>query len=265
MRVVIVGAGNLGTVVAKSLISHELSSDAVSLVTRDRSKNDLIHHAVGIRPSSLPSLTDEDMVVLTVKPQDAGTLGDTLREHLPPKVVILSMMAGVSIATLTDQLNHSYVARAMPNLGARVRESATTYYVPHYFSTEQEHRVERVTRSCGQAWKVEREELIDLATAVAGSGPAYLCWLGEQIEAVAKDCGLPGGDAHAIVLQTLKGAVAYLETDGASFAQLRERVTSPHGTTAAALEVLRHGEADEVVRRAIRAAFERAIELGRHK
>jgi pyrroline-5-carboxylate reductase len=150
----------------------------------------------------------------------------------------------------------------MPNLGARVRESATTYFVPSSFSSEQEKRVEQVVRSCGQSWKVEREELIDVATAVAGSGPAYVCWLGEQIESVARECGLPTGDAHALVLQTLKGAVAYLEADGATFAELRERVTSPNGTTAAALEVLRSAEADVIVRRAIRAAFDRAVELG---
>lgn len=265
MRVVIVGAGNLGTVLAKSLLSHGLSSEAIALVARDSSKSDLVEHASGIRPGSLPLLTDEDVVVLTVKPQDVASLRVALRGQVPPKGVILSMMAGVSIATLTEQLNHLYVARAMPNLGARVRESATTYYVPPSFSPEQEHRVEQVVRSCGQAWKVEREKLIDVATAVAGSGPAYVCWLGEQIEAVARDCGLPEGDAHALVLQTLKGAVAYLETDGATFAQLRERVTSPNGTTAAALEVLRRAEADEIVRRAIRAAFERAVELGRRE
>lgn len=262
MRIVIVGAGNLGSVIAKSLLSSGLSSDAIALVTRDFSKNDLVHQNTGVRPGELPSLTNDDVIVLTVKPQDASALGAGLRGSIPPKAVVLSMMAGVSIATLTEQLAHSNVARAMPNLGARVRESATTYYVPPSFSFEQEKLVEQVVRSCGQAWKVEREELIDVATAVAGSGPAYVCWLGEQIEAVARECGIPGGNAHALVLQTLKGAVAYLEIDGATFAELRERVTSPNGTTAAALEVLRRAEADTTVRRAIRAAFERAVELG---
>lgn len=262
MKVVIVGAGNLGTVVAKSLLSSGLPPDVIALVTRDFSKNDLVHRNTGIRPGELPSLTNEDVIVLTVKPQDASALSEGLRGRIPTKAVVLSMMAGVSISTLAERLAHPVVARAMPNLGARVRESATAYFVPPSFSSEQEKRVEQVVRSCGQAWKVEREELIDVATAVAGSGPAYVCWLGEQIELVARECGIPDGDAHALVLQTLKGAVAYLETDGATFAELRERVTSPNGTTAAALEVLRRAEADITVRRAIRAAFDRAVELG---
>ncbi len=262
MRIVIVGAGNLGSVVAKSLLSSGLSSDAIALVTRDFSKNDLVHQSTGIRPGELPSLTNDDVIILTVKPQDASALGAGLQGRIPPRAVVLSMMAGVSIATLAEKLSHSVVTRAMPNLGARVRESATTYYVPPNFSPEQEKLIERVVRSCGQAWKVEREELIDVATAVAGSGPAYVCWLGEQIESVARECGLPEGDAHALVLQTLKGAVAYLEADGATFAELRARVTSPNGTTAAALDVLRFAEADTAVRRAIRAAFDRAVQLG---
>jgi pyrroline-5-carboxylate reductase len=262
MRIVIVGAGNLGSVVAKSLLSSGLSSDDIVLVARDLSKNDRVQQSTGVQPRELPSLANNDVIVLTVKPQDASALGVGLHGRIPPKAVILSMMAGVSIATLSEQLAHSIVARAMPNLGARVRESATTYYVPPSFSPEQEKLIERVVRSCGRAWKVAREELIDVATAVAGSGPAYVCWLGEQIEAVARECGLPEGDAHALVLQTLKGAVAYLEADGATFAELRERVTSPNGTTAAALEVLRRAEADATVRRAIRAAFDRAVELG---
>lgn len=263
MRVVIVGVGNLGSVLASSLLTSGMSRDDVVLVVRDLSKADAIHGNVGIRPRPLPTLTSEDIIVLAVKPQDTSAVTASLRGSLPSNAVVLSMMAGVSTATLGDMLSHTLVARAMPNLGARVRESATTYYVPATFSSEQQSRVERIVMSCGQAWKVEREELVDVATAVAGSGPAYLCWLGEQIESVARECGLPVGDAHALVLQTLKGAVAYLERDGATFSELRERVTSPNGTTAAALAVLRRSEADSAVREAIRAALDRAIELGR--
>ncbi len=263
MRVIIVGAGNLGSVVAKSLLLSGMSSQDVMLVARDSSKNESITQSIGLCPVTLPALQSDDVVVLTVKPQDARAVASGLQAKVPAGAVVLSLMAGVSVATLTQLLSHNLVARAMPNLGARVRESATTYYIPADFSVEQGKRVERVVQSCGQAWRVGREELIDVATAVAGSGPAYVCWLGEQIESVARECGLPAGDAHALVLQTLKGAVAYLEADGATFAELRERVTSPNGTTAAALAILKRSEADSAVRAAIRAALDRAVELGR--
>jgi pyrroline-5-carboxylate reductase len=151
----------------------------------------------------------------------------------------------------------------MPNLGAGVGESATTYFVPLEVSDAQLAHIEYVVSSCGKAWRVESETLIDLATAVAGTGPAYLCWLGEQIERVALAQGLSERDAHAIVLQTFKGAVAYLESSTETFSSLRARVTSPHGTTAAAISVLSNHKADEIFHRAVHAAYARAQELGR--
>jgi pyrroline-5-carboxylate reductase len=150
----------------------------------------------------------------------------------------------------------------MPNLGAIVAESATVYYVPPECTQAQVLHVERVVQSLGSAHRVEQEELLNVATAVAGSGPAYLCWLGEQMEHVAIAEGLSCADAHALVLQTFKGAVAYLEHGGDRFAELRARVTSPNGTTAAALTVLRESLSEEHVRAAVRAALDRSRELG---
>jgi pyrroline-5-carboxylate reductase len=149
----------------------------------------------------------------------------------------------------------------MPNLGAVMGESATTYFVPAHVNDSQLAHVEYVVSACGKAWRVDSEGLIDLATAVAGSGPAYLCWLGEHIEQVARQHGLSESDTHAIVLQTFKGAVAYLEHSGETFSSLRERVTSPHGTTAAAVSVLSNTKAADAIQSAITAAYRRAQEL----
>jgi pyrroline-5-carboxylate reductase len=109
---------------------------------------------------------------------------------------------------------------------------------------------------------VEREEVLDVITAVAGSGPAYLCWLGEQIEHVATEYGICQSDAHAIVLQTFRGTALYLEQSGLTFGELRRRVTSPQGTTAAAISVLTERSVDRSVQDAVTAACKRAQELG---
>lgn len=265
MRIAIVGVGNLGSVLAKSLVAHGISREAILLVTRDATKSEDVVARTGCVPSRLPALGDDDVMILAVKPQDFIAASGAIREALSKNTVVLSMMAGISCATLQEQLQHSAVARAMPNLGAGVRESATAFYITDSCSAAQVARVDTVIFSCGRGWRVEREELMDVATAVAGSGPAYLCWLGEQMEFVAREEGLPPADAHALVLQTLKGAVAYLEQDGATFADLRARVTSPHGTTAAALGVLGERGADELFRDAIRNASRRAAQLGRSR
>jgi pyrroline-5-carboxylate reductase len=151
----------------------------------------------------------------------------------------------------------------MPNLGASIEESATGYYYcgDTLTPSDVEH-VESLISHLGKRWRVEREELIDAVTAVAGSGPAYLCWLGEQIERVAIEFGISPEDAHAIVLQTFRGTALYLEQSGQTFSELRRRVTSPQGTTDAAISVLSERSADVVVREAVGAACKRARELG---
>jgi pyrroline-5-carboxylate reductase len=235
------------------------------LVARDATKAIEIQARTGYAAQSLPSLSNEDVAILAVKPQDFEAASEGIRAVLSEGTVVLSMMAGISCKTLQERLHHPAVARAMPNLGAGVRESATAFYISELCSAAQVARVDNIIFSCGRGWRVDREELIDVATAVAGSGPAYLCWLGEQMELVAREEGISSAYAHALVLQTLKGAVAYLEHDGATFAELRARVTSPKGTTAAALGVLQARGVDEVVREAIRAASRRAAELGRQE
>lgn len=264
MRLAIVGVGNLGGALAEMLLAAGFCRDDMSLVVRDGdSSAEQRCERLGVRPHGVEELQDLDLVVLTVKPQDAGMACVQLRPALSEKTVVVSMMAGVPCGVIGGLLGHKAVARAMPNLGAIVGHSATVYFVPGVCSEVQSAHVKRVVQACGQAYRVESEELLDVATAVAGSGPAYLCWLGEQIEQVAIAEGFSSQEAHAIVLQTFKGAVAYLEHGHEKFAEMRSRVTSPNGTTAAALHVLNQANAGDCVRAAVRAALERSRALGR--
>jgi pyrroline-5-carboxylate reductase len=262
MRVAIVGVGNLGFVVAKRLLSAGLGRERLTLVTRGSPNSTARCREIGVEPRDLSKVLGNDLVILTVKPQDAVGMSRELGQFIDKQAVVFSFMAGVSSRVLAHSSGHESIARAMPNLGAIVGESATAYYLSPSVTSAQAARVEYVVSSLGKSWRVESEEMIDLATAVAGSGPAYLCWLGEHIERVARERGLSEADAHAIVLQTFKGAVAYLETGSETFSALRQRVTSPQGTTAAAISVLDQANADKSIREAVTAAFVRAKELG---
>ncbi len=261
MKLAIVGVGNLGGALAEALFSAGFCRDDMTLVARRGNSAERCTR-FGLPASGFESLRDQDVVVMTVKPQDTAAVCTQLKPVISKGVVILSMMAGVPCSVVREHTGHSAVARAMPNLGAIVRQSATAYYLDIECSPEQVLHVERVVGSIGLAYRVEHEDLLNLATAVAGSGPAYLCWLGEQMEQVAISEGLSTNDAHALVLQTFKGAVAYLEHSGEKFAELRARVTSPNGTTAAALNVLSESFSHEHVRAAFRAALERSRALG---
>ncbi len=265
MTVALVGVGNLGKALLESLLASSYRSEDVILIERGEEERLALSRRYGCRVGqSVPPGTHlgaGDVIVLTVKPQDADTACAQLRPVLTRDVVVLSCMAGVSCRSLAGFLGTPKVARAMPNLGAAFRESASAVFMPPELSDDEVRHVLAIVNSCGKAWRVEREELIDVATAVAGSGPAYLCWLAEQLEGVAIESGFAPHDAHALVLQTFKGAISVLEGSAESFASLRKRVTSPNGTTAAAISVLDERVASDHVRDAVRAALQRAREL----
>ena len=262
MKIGIVGVGNLGGSLAEMLLAAGFCRDDMMLVARGSSAAADRCSKLGLLPHNIEVLRAVDVVVVAVKPQDAVTVCAQMKPVLANTSVVISMMAGVPCGVISELCGHLAVARAMPNLGVVVGQSATAYYASMACTTEQIRLIERVVQACGKAYRVSREDLIDVATAVAGSGPAYLCWLGEQMEQVAISAGFSGEDAHAMVLQTFKGAVSYLEHGGEAFSEMRARVTSPHGTTAAALGVLRESNSDVCIRAAVQAALERSRELG---
>jgi pyrroline-5-carboxylate reductase len=265
MTVALVGVGNLGKALVESLLAASYRSEDVILIERAESDRKQLSQRYGCRVESvIPAgirLGAGDVIVLTVKPQDAEEACRSLIAAITPDVVVLSCMAGVSCGRLGKMLGTHKIVRAMPNLGAAFQESASAVFIPAGLSGDEVKHVVAIVNSCGKAWQVEAEELIDVATAVAGSGPAYFCWLAEQLEGVAVESGFSPHDAHALVLQTLKGAVSVLEGSAETFSALRKRVTSPNGTTAAALSVLEERVAAEHVRDAVRAALRRAREL----
>lgn len=261
MRIAVVGVGNLGAAIAKRLLKAGFERESLSLITRGSTRSLTTCRELGLEPARPDDISQATLVLLAVKPQDVREMGDTIRQFLSSESTILSVMAGITCEYLGALLNHQSIIRAMPTLGAIVGESATAYFVSASVSDAHLAHAEYLIAALGKSWRVSDERLIDLSTAVAGSGPAYLCWLGEQMESVARQQGLSDADAHALVLQTFKGAVAYIEHSGDAFASLRERVTSPHGTTAAALSVLSAKDAADIMKAAVDAAFARAQQL----
>jgi pyrroline-5-carboxylate reductase len=261
VRIAVVGVGNLGAAIAGRLLKAGFERQSLSLITRGSNRSLQACRELHLEPARIDDISYATLVLLAVKPQDAREMGDAVRQFLSRDSTILSVMAGVTCEHLSSLLGHQSIVRAMPTLGAIVGESATTYFVSSSVSDAHLAHAEYLIAALGKSWRVSHERLIDLTTAVAGSGPAYLCWLGEQMELVARQQGLSDADAHALVLQTFKGAVAYIEHSSDSFASLRERVTSPNGTTAAALSVLSAKDAADIMKAAVEAAFTRAQQL----
>jgi pyrroline-5-carboxylate reductase len=261
-----VGVGGLGSALAKSVLRSGFDPSQLLLIDRKPAEVATTCEVQGCevvdRPPGECRLESGDLLVLAVKPQDAEMACIGVRSVLCPGAVVVSVMAGVSLARLRLLLDHTMVVRAMPNLGATVGQSATVYLVPTEITPADLATIENFLSCIGPSWRVQDERLIDAATAVAGSGPAYICWLAEQMESVACELGILDSEARALVLQTLKATTSSLESSNQTFAELRARVTSRGGTTAAALTVLEQRKADEIVQDAIKAAFARAQEIG---
>jgi pyrroline-5-carboxylate reductase len=266
MRVAIVGVGALGSALAKSMISSGFDRSRLLLVDRNASEEGARSELEGCKlVTRVPEgyrLAAGDLLVLAVKPQDAEAACASVREVLCSDVMVVSVMAGVPMARLASWLEHTKIVRAMPNLGAAVGQSATAYCVSPDVTPAEYASVDEFLLSIGRVWRVQDERLVDAATAVAGSGPAYVCWLAEQMESVARELGIPEHEGGDLVLQTLRATCSYLENSRQSFSELRTRVTSPGGTTAAALAVLDQGAASAIMQDAIRAAYDRAREMG---
>lgn len=233
------------------------------------------YHQLG----DLPADYAPDVVVLAVKPQQVMELLPQLAPYLSAKPVVISIAAGITLAQLAqglgkDSLGHNglddaadgvYLVRAMPNLPAVIGQGITAWCTASPLPPMVQARVEAVLGSMGHSLLVQDEGAMDAVTAISGSGPAYLFYLAECLMAAAQDLGLSAQVAETLVLHTLAGSGQLLRQrqGDCSAAELRQQVTSPAGTTAAALGVLMqspHGLA-ELMAAATAAAHHRSIEL----
>lgn len=265
MRIVVVGIGSLGSAVLKSLLRAGWSAQQLLMVSRrNRPADPELAEVVSTTADRIAAaFGPDDLVVLAVKPADAVGACGQLGPHLNRDTVVLSMMAGVSVERLTALLGgHPCVVRAMPNLGVLVGQSVTVYRAAPTVPSAALETVQRLLSVFGYARQVVDERLLDVATAISGSGPAYLCWVLEQLEAVGIELGFAQPEAHTLALQTLLGTATYLRETATPFGELRSRVTSPAGTTAAAVGVLESRDAAGIIKDAVRRAFTRAQELG---
>ena len=205
-----------------------------------------------------------DILVVAVKPQLMEGVLPTLRPTVGERTVVVSVAAGTTVATLAAALGTRRVVRTIPNTPAMVGEGITGAFATDEVPAQGRAAVEALLRSNGAVLWVESEEDIDRVTAVSGSGPAYVFHLAEALAAAARALGLDGDDADRLARQTVIGAAALLRESAEPASTLRERVTSPNGTTAAALAVLMEDEAmSKLMTRAVGAAHGRAVELGR--
>jgi pyrroline-5-carboxylate reductase len=265
MHYAFIGGGNMGRAMATALVEKRVCAPGDLLVvdpdasSRERLRGLGCHLA----ESADARVSAAAVVLLAVKPQSAPVVMGGLKPLLKPGQAVLSIMAGVSLEKLRAGLGHAALVRAMPNTPAQIGLGMNVYLAEPAVGVEGLARVEALLRACGETVRVRSEDAIDAATAVSGSGPAYVFFVAEHWIEAARELGFSGEEAARLVQQTLLGATELWKRQQLPVATLREQVTSKGGTTAAALETFRERGVGEGLKEGIVRAYRRAKELSR--
>ncbi len=253
----------MGAMIANGLVRSGWAQDSLVLCARRQDRIDELA-ALGF-PATIDPLAAIDgaaIIVLATKPKDIRAVLDTIGDHVSKSQIVLSVAAGVEIATLEDALPRNPVIRAMPNTPAALGKGATGFAAGSHASEADIEMVRSVLGSVGIVVQVTEDQL-NAVTALSGSGPAYVFLLAEALQSAGTALGLEAAAATELAHHTIAGAGAMLVERMADASALRDQVTSPGGTTAAALEVLSDAGFVHIIEAALTAARDRAAELGR--
>ncbi|HYR93713.1 MAG TPA: pyrroline-5-carboxylate reductase [Methylomirabilota bacterium] len=264
-RLAFIGGGTMAEAMIRGLLEKHLVPPSHVLVTgprRERRADLAKRFGVKALASNAEAAKGAHVVVLSVKPQVLPTVLRELRGQLRPEQLVLSIVAGAPLAVLREGLDHAAVVRAMPNTPAQIGMGITAWTAADAVDREQRERAKAILGALGEELEVDEESLVDMATALSGTGPTYVFLLMEALVDAGVHLGFSRRVAEELVLRTVEGSAAFARQSGRHLAELRNMVTSPGGTSAAAIYELEKGTMRTVLSRAVYAAYVRTRELG---
>ena len=263
-----IGAGNMAQALLEGILKASLfekNNVWISDVRPERLDELKSQYGIQAAADNDELVKHADIIILSVKPQVMAEVLEGIAGKLKAGVLVISIAAGVTTASIKAKLGNVQIIRVMPNTPALVGAGASGLF-SEGASEEAVNAAMAICRSVGQAIVVDSEDLIDAVTAVSGSGPAYYFLLMEEMIKAGVNLGLAEEDAKTLVLQTAKGAALLAEAAQANAedpAELRRKVTSPGGTTEAALNVMKENQLGQIVQKALTAARDRGRELSK--
>lgn len=264
-KLAFIGAGNMARSLIGGLIANGFDPQQIHVAdpVAESLQNLAAQYPVHISTDNLEVIKQADVVILAVKPQQLQTVLKQIGPQWSPQALLISIAAGVRLDAISRWLGHdnAAVVRAMPNTPSLVQAGAAALYANAHVSTEQHELAESILRAVGLALWVDDETKMDAVTALSGSGPAYFFLVMEAMEAAAAELGLPQETARLLCLETAFGAAKMALESDESAAKLRQRVTSPGGTTERAIHELEDGGLHGLFENALVAAALRAREL----
>jgi pyrroline-5-carboxylate reductase len=222
-------------------------------------------HNVRVTTNNSVAAEEGQIVILSVKPQVLNAVAKEIRGHLRRHDLVLSIIAGMPIEVISNGLAHASIVRAMPNTPAQISQGITVWTVTPEVNEEQKQQAQTILASLGQEVFVGDENYLDMATALSGTGPAYVFLLMEAMIDAGVHMGFSRRVASQLVVQTVRGSIEFADQSDKHVAELRNQVTSPGGTSAEALYHMEKGGLRTVISRGIWAAYQRSIALGKGK
>ncbi len=265
-RIAFIGCGVMGEAIMSSLLRGKqvaanqlIGSDPVETRRHDLSAK------LGVRiiDDNRAVVTGADIVLLTVKPQSLNDVMAGLAGTLEDQQLVISIVPGATVQQLTTGLGHERVVRSMPNTPAQIGYGATVWFAGPAVDAEGEELVSAILSTLGTAVRVNSEDAVDMSTALSGTGPAYIFLVMEALIDAGVHMGFPRRTAEDLVHQTMLGSVLFARESGKHPAELRNMVTTPGGTTAAAIYEMEKGGLRTVIARSVWAAYKRAQQLGK--
>ncbi|WP_339502964.1 pyrroline-5-carboxylate reductase [Pseudomonas silesiensis] len=262
-RIAFIGAGNMaasliGGLRAKGLEAAHIRASDPGAETRAKVNAE---HGIEVFADNAEAIQGADVVVLAVKPQAMKAVCEAIRPSLQSNQLVVSIAAGITCASMNNWLGAQPIVRCMPNTPALLRQGVSGLFATTQVTADQRQQAQELLSAVGIALWLDEEQQLDAVTAVSGSGPAYFFLLIEAMTAAGVKLGLPADIAAQLTLQTALGAAHMAVASDVDAAELRRRVTSPAGTTEAAIKSFQAGGFEALVEQALGAAAHRSAEM----
>ncbi|WP_372755854.1 pyrroline-5-carboxylate reductase [Mariniflexile sp.] len=266
MKVLVIGAGNMGLTYAEGMSKSKLLNKR-NIMVLDKSEEKLEELNQLEHFDAFSDLQDcvpqADIIFVAVKPYHAEGVFKAIRTLVQPQQILVSIMAGVSIPSIKELTGLNKIVRAMPNLPAQIGKGLTSYVTSPEVSRIEMLTIESLLNTTGKSMRVSNENFIDASTGISGSGPAYVFYFMQSMMDAALQMGFSKNDSTVLVSQTFTGAVELFNQSNLSPNSWMDKVASKGGTTRAALDSMQDNNVGELIKEAAFAAFNRAVELGK--
>ncbi len=265
-KLAVIGGGMMGSAIVSGIIARSVAdAENIYISDPDTEKLKALCGRLGTNAaaSNAEAADGADAILIAVKPQFLDDAVSSFKDRIGPETLVMTIVAGVPVSYYLDSLESRRIIRIMPNTPAQVGEGVCAWYAAAGVVPEQKELCERILSALGVQFEVKRESDLNLVTAVSGSGPAYVYLFIESMIDASVQMGLPRPLSEKIVLQTVLGSAEYMKQTGKHPVILKNEVTSPGGTTAAALAMMEKDGLRTAVTEGMIACLQKTVELGK--